>query len=256
MAEARRTATSAGRWLIVAYAGLAYVMFLASFTCFIAFAIPAPLPVPVTVDQGLWASSTSPLAAAAFDLALIALFGLQHSLMARRSFKDRLVQLVPPAAERATYVLISSLTLLILMAFWQPLPATLWSVSGTAAAALYAVNLMAWGLAIAATFMINHFDLFGLKQAWLHLVERTAEPDAFTTRFAYRFVRHPLQAGIFFGLWIVPGMTLGHLILSAGLTAYILAGTRLEERDLITTFGDQYRQYRQRVPMLIPWRPR
>ncbi len=254
MTRERSSAHPAGRWLIVGYAAVAYVAFLAVFGYFVLFAVPAL--VPHHVDRAVLGldAPLGWLGALLVNLGLMALFGVQHSVMARQGFKAWLTRRLPAAAERATYVLASSLVLGILVAAWQPLPQVLWSVTGAAAVPIYLLNALAWTLAVAATFMINHFDLLGLEQAWRNLTGRMAPPSHFTTRFAYRFVRHPLQAGIFFGLWIVPEMSLGHLLLSLGLSTYIVIGTRMEETDLEREFGEQYRAYRRAVPMLVPLR--
>jgi len=247
------TATSAlaGRLFILLYAVAAYVVFLAVFVGFILWSVGAVLPWTVDAASPL-AGSLPAGGAVVIDLGLIALFGLQHSFMARPGFKAWLTRTVPQAAERATYVWASNAVLLVLMLAWQPLPATLWYAEGPLRTLLFALNAAAWLFAIVATFMVDHFDLFGLRQAWCNVRERARASPRFVTRFAYRFVRHPLMTGIVLGLWVVPTMSAGHLVLSIGLTTYILVGTRLEERDLERLFGARYRRYRERVPMLFP----
>lgn len=243
--------TLAGRLFILLYAGAAYVAFLAVFVGFILWSVGAVLPW--TVDAATPLAGSFPAAGAvAVNLGLIALFGLQHSGMARQGFKAWLTRTVPQPAERATFVWASNAALLLLMLLWQPLPAVLWHAEGALRAALFILNAAAWLFAIAATYMVNHFDLFGLQQAWHNFRERAQASPRFVTRFAYRFVRHPLMTGIVLGLWVVPTMSVGHLVLSIGLTSYILVGTRIEERDLLRLFGDRYRRYRERVPMLFP----
>lgn len=243
--------TLAGRLAILCYAVAAYAVFLAVLAGFILWSVGALLPW--TIDTGApWAGPSSTVPAVIINLGLIALFGLQHSGMARQGFKAWLTRTVPRPAERATYVWVSNATLLLLMLAWQPLPATIWHAEGALRTALFVVNGAAWLLAIGATFMVNHFDLFGLQQAWRHFRERAQASPRFVVRFAYRFVRHPLMTGFVLAFWIVPTMSVGHLVLSIGLTAYILVGTRIEERDLVRLFGERYRRYRERVPMLFP----
>lgn len=248
-------ASSISKLLVLAYAAFAYTAFLLVFTYFILFTIP--LFVPHTVDNSMTAAwlgvqADSAMFAVLINIGLIALFGLQHSVMARPGFKEWLTRWLPKAAERATFVLLSSIALALVIVGWQPMPATLWDVEGPAAIVLYGLNFAAWGFAFAATYMIDHFDLFGLKQAWLHARDRAAEPARFMTKAAYSFMRHPLQSGIFFGLWIVPQMSAGHLLLSLGFSIYIVIGTKFEERDLVRVFGQRYIRYREQVPMLLP----
>lgn len=241
----------AGRLVIMIYAGTAYLAFLASFTYFIAWSLDLFVPQSID-DPAAWLRVATPNAAVAFDLGLILLFGLQHSIMARSGFKDWLARVLPRAAERATFIWFSSLLLALVMLAWQPLPGEVWQVPEAMRVPVTAVNLAGWLLIVAATFMIDHFDFAGLRQAWSQWRGRVPEPPAFVTRFAYRFVRHPMMTGLLIGLWLVPMMSWGHLLLSFGFSAYIVAGTHFEERDLITAFGDRYREYRRRVPMLLP----
>ncbi|MGL4314304.1 MAG: methanethiol S-methyltransferase, partial [Sphingomonas sp.] len=208
------------------------------------------LPVlPVTVDRG----PEAPMATAvAVDAALILLFGLQHSVMARQGFKRAWTRVVPPALERSIYVLATSLVLMALFGLWRPIPMVLWQVDGAAALALWAVAALGWATVLLSTFLINHFDLFGLAQVYRHWRGRAANAPRFTTPLLYRLVRHPLYFGFFIAFWAAPVMTVGHALLAAGMTAYILIAIGYEERDLIATFGDEYRRYRQRVGMLLP----
>lgn len=240
-----------GRLAVLLYATAAYLAFLLVFTGFILWSVG--VLVPQTVDSApLWFGVASPWAAVLVDLGLIALFGFQHSGMARQAFKRLLTRVVPAPAERATFVWISSIMLALVIVCWQPLPRLLWEAEGAWRQLLLILNAAGWLFAIAATWMINHFDLFGLQQAWNNFRERAPASPRFMTRFAYRFVRHPLMTGIVLGLWIVPTMSLGHLVLSAGFTGYIVIGTKIEEGDLVRMFGERYRRYRQRVPMLLP----
>lgn len=202
---------------------------------------------PVTIDG----KATLPAGqAAVIDLLLIAGFGLQHSGMARRAFKRRLTRVLPEPVERSTYVLTSSLTVILLCLLWQPIPAPVWRVaSAPAAAALMALGAAGLVLAAQASFAIDHFALFGLRQSG---VVRGQGAQGFITPGAYGHVRHPIYLGTLILLWAVPVMSMGHLIFSLGLSIYTVIGAMLEERDLTATFGESYRRYRDAVPMLLP----
>jgi len=193
-------------------------------------------------------------AAIAIDLALVALFGVQHSVMARPWFKRRWTRLVPEPAERATYVLCSGAALALLAWQWQPVGGTIWRVSGAGRIAVLACAAAGWALALGATFAISHTDLFGLRQARLHARGARYEPPPFTEGGLYRLVRHPLLTGFLIVIWATPVLTVGHLAFAAALTGYILIGIRLEERDLLRGLGEAYRRYRAAVPALIPVR--
>ena len=173
--------------------------------------------------------------------------------MARRGFKERLDALVPEPAERSTYVLASSLALILLFAFWRPLGGVVWEVTDPLGrAVLLGLFAFGWLLVLASTFLINHFDLFGLRQIWLYLRERPYTRLAFRTPGPYRLVRHPLYVGWLFAFWATPTMTVTHLFFAVVTTAYILVAIQLEERDLVTAFGSTYASYKRRVPMLVP----
>jgi protein-S-isoprenylcysteine O-methyltransferase Ste14 len=188
------------------------------------------------------------------DLGLLTLFALQHSVMARPFFKRWLTRVVPESAERSTYVLASSLALIALFIFWQPLGGQVWNVSDpTARGVIWGVFAFGWLLVLVATFLINHFDLFGLRQTWLQLVGRPYTHLPFGTPALYRYVRHPLYVGWFFAFWATPTMTMSHLVFAIATTGYILVAIQFEERDLINHLGQAYRDYRERVPMLIPF---
>ena len=192
--------------------------------------------------------------AAAVDAALLGLFAVQHSVMARRWFKERWTRLVPWPVERSTYVLFSSLALLALFRFWQPLGGSVWSVGeGTGRLALFSLFAFGWGLVLVCTFLINHFDLFGLRQVWLFATGRPYTRLQFATPGPYRLVRHPLYVGWFFAFWMTPTMTLSHLLFAIGTTAYILVAIQFEEQDLVHEHGRAYADYRRRVPMLWPF---
>jgi methanethiol S-methyltransferase len=240
------------RTAFFAYGLLCYAVFFATFLYAIGFI--GGFVVPTTLDG----PRTGSLAAAVIiDLSLLALFAVQHSIMARRWFKERWTRIVPPELERSTYVLFSSVALIALFAFWQPLGGTVWSVSDLVGRTiLYALFAFGFGLVLVSTFLINHFDLFGLRQVWLVLRGRPYTHLPFGTPGPYRLVRHPLYVGWFFAFWATPTMTLAHLLFALATTAYILIAIQFEERDLVHQFGETYESYRKRVPMIIPFRIR
>jgi protein-S-isoprenylcysteine O-methyltransferase Ste14 len=234
------------RALILLYGTVAYLAFFATFMFFIGFVGNL---TPVAIDSPRQGTLG---AALLVNLALVALFGVQHSVMARKPFKRWISRLIPPAAERSTFVLASTLLLALLLWQWQPLGGVVWEVrSPVFRAVLYAVYAAGWVLLLGSSFAINHFDLFGLRQAWLGFRGLPYQPLPFRSPWLYRQVRHPLYLGFFLGLWAAPNMTVTHLVLAAALSAYILVGARLEERDL-STAHPEYRSYRTRVPMFVP----
>jgi protein-S-isoprenylcysteine O-methyltransferase Ste14 len=238
--------------LILGYAAAAYLLFLAVLVYAIGFFAGAG--VPKGIDSG--PRSPWPLAVA-IDLLLLLLFAVQHTVMARPWFKRRWTRLVPMPAERATYVLCASLLLALLFWQWRPVGGTVWHLSGPAAGVLLGVYAAGWVVAVGSTFIIDHFDLFGLRQAYLHARGATYRPPPFTQRSLYRHVRHPLMTGFLIIFWAAPAMTLGHLLFAAAATGYIGVGITFEERDLRRDLGEPYRAYRRRVPALIPaLRPR
>jgi protein-S-isoprenylcysteine O-methyltransferase Ste14 len=229
---------------------LAYAVFFAAFLYLIAFVADLPW-VAVTVNRG---GPTGPAAVAAgVDLALIALFGIQHSVMARQGFKQRWTRIVPAPIERSVYVVATSMVLVVMFLLWRPLPTTIWSVVNPAAAdLLWALFGLGWLIVLLSTFLINHFELFGLVQVWNHARGRTAAAPRFRQPAFYRFVRHPLYSGFFLAFWATPHMSAGHLLLALGFSAYILIAIRYEERDLVQLFGEDYEEYRRRTGMLTP----
>ncbi len=234
------------------YGVASYLVFLATFLYAIAFV--GGFIVPTRLDGPL----ASPLREAlAIDVALLTVFAIQHSVMARRWFKRRWTRFVPPAIERSTYVLCASVALLLLFWQWRPLGVGIWSVDNPAArAVLWALFAAGWGTVLAVTFLINHFDLFGLRQVWLALLGRPYTPVAFRTPLPYRYVRHPLYLGFLFAFWATPQMTLAHLLFALATTAYIVLAIQFEEHDLVAEHGADYEEYRRTVPMLLPGRPR
>jgi protein-S-isoprenylcysteine O-methyltransferase Ste14 len=178
---------------------------------------------------------------------------VQHSVLARQGFKRWWTQIVPKPAERSTYVLFSSLALIALFVFWQPIGGVIWEVKNPVAqSALYGLCALGWVLVLVATFLINHFDLFGLRQAWLHLRGKEYKTLSFVTPGPYQLVRHPIYFGFIIAFWATPTMTAAHLFFALLTTAYILIGIRLEERDLVGFYGSRYREYSDQVPMLLP----
>ena len=243
--------TSTRRRLAFGYGILAYGLALATVAYAVGFL--ANVLVPKSVDAGPGLAVGDPVVV---NLALLGLFGLQHSLMARPWFKSRWTRLVPEPIERSTYVALASLALVVLMAGWQPLPDAVWAVEGGPALLLWAVYLGGWVLMFASTEMIDGDDLMGLRQVRAYRDGRTAEPLDFQTPSLYRYVRNPIMVGFLVAFWATPQMTVGHLLFAGGMTAYVLVGAKLEERDLVAAFGDRYRRYRRDVPMFVPrpWR--
>jgi protein-S-isoprenylcysteine O-methyltransferase Ste14 len=236
----------------VLYGGVAYTLFTATILYAISFI--GNLPVAKTIDSG----TPGPLPLALIvNTALLGLFAVQHSLMARPAFKRWWTTVVPEPVERTTYVLFSCAALILLFWQWQPMPQPIWSVADpTGVLAFHVVFWAGWALVFLSTFLINHFELFGLRQVWCRLTGRTLPPPVFRTPSLYRHVRHPLYLGFLLAFWSTPVMTMGHLLFAAATTGYILIAIQLEERDLIAIFGDRYRRYREQVSMLIPlpWR--
>ena len=239
------------RSLVLAYGAVSYAVF---FGCLLyAIGFVGDFAVPKTVDRG--GVATTPARALLINGLLLALFALQHSGMARGPFKRWITRYLPGAAERSTYVLASALALIALYWQWRPMDGVVWSVSHPAArAGLVALCAAGWAFMVVSTFMINHFDLFGLRQAWSHWRGREPGDLGFRTPGFYNFMRHPIQTGFLVAFWATPHMTIGHFVFALGCTGYILVALRLEERDLTREFGGLYRSYRQRVHSFLPIR--
>ncbi len=235
------------RLFTLAYAGFAYLCFLATLIYTAGFIVG--IGVPKNLGNG--PRSPWPLAVA-IDLALLGLFAVQHTVMARPRFKRWLTRLVPAAAERATFVLASSVVLALLYWQWRPVGGELWRTTGVLRWALLACYVLGLAIAIGSTYLIDHFDLFGLRQGWLAARGREYRPVPFTERAFYRYVRHPLMTGFLILFWAAPEMSGGHLLFSVAATAYILVGIRFEEHDLRQSLGEPYLAYRARVPALCP----
>lgn len=235
-----------------AYGLVVYGGFLAVFVYFIGWV--DGLVVPRTIDEGPTGSTAW---AIVVDLLLLSAFAVQHSVMARPWFKRLWTRIVPAAAERSTYVLLTSVTLALVMWLWRPLPDAAWDADQAAVrAAVYAVSFAGWALVLLSTFAIDHYDLFGVRQVLRHHDDRSPDEPTLVTPLLYRVVRHPLYLGFLIAFWAAPTMSAGRLLFAAAMTGYVLVAIRLEERDLVGTFGDRYRAYRRRVPGLIPRLPK
>ena len=242
-----RLASAAGRWFALLYGSAIYLGFLVTFLYAIGFV--AGYGVPKGIDDG----APAPLAEALLvNAGFLALFAVQHAVMARRGFKRRWTRVVPPSLERSTFVLATCLILVAMYWMWRPLPGIVWHVEGPAAVALLALSALGWGTVLLATFLIDHFHLFGLRQVVEHFRGRPPAPPVFRERSLYKHVRHPLMLGFLVAFWSTPHMTWGHLLFAGLCTGYILVGTQMEERDLIAEHGERYLDYKRRVPGLVP----
>lgn len=200
-----------------------------------------------------WEGSPAAMPALVWNIVLVALWGGIHSGMARPGFKAWITQFIPPAAERATYVLVSGVTSMVLAGYWMVIPGQVWLIEqGTIAFALWALFAFGWAFLLASTFAINHFDLFGLRQVYLNFRDQPTTPLPFVRRAMYRYVRHPIQTGVLIGIWATPSMTMTQFVLSVGFSVYIYIGLKFEERDLIAHHGDEYRNYRLETGKVLP----
>lgn len=236
------------RFLAISYGAISYLLFLVVFVYAILFV--GDVVVPRTIDHAI----TAPVGqAVAVDVVLLLLFALQHSVMARPAFKKWWTRFVPRPIERSTYVLFSSTVLALLVWQWRSIPAVVWDVSWTPARMLvWALFWLGWGIVLASTFMISHFELFGLRQVFALWRGRPQHESGFRTTLFYRVVRHPLNFGFLLAFWAAPTMTAGRLLFAVATTAWILLAIKLEERDLTAMIGPQYAEYRRRVPMIVP----
>jgi protein-S-isoprenylcysteine O-methyltransferase Ste14 len=232
-----------------AYGTVAYLLGLASILYLIGFV--DDVFVPKSIDRGE-PGDVGALAAALVDVLLVTLFGLQHSIMARPGFKRVWTRIVPEPIERSTYVLFSAAVLGLLMWQWRPIEGTVWQFGRSGSLAMVAIGCLGWALLFLSTFLINHFELFGLRQTFARLFRLGDDQPTFRTPFLYRIVRHPLYLGIVLAMWAAPKMTLGHLLFSTLMTVYIVFAISLEESDLIDVFGSTYVHYREKVGMLFP----
>ena len=237
-----------GRVIALLYGVVSYAIFFGAFLYWIGFV--SNTVVPKGIDSGV---ETATATALMINLALLALFGVQHTVMARTGFKDRLTKIIPQSIERSTYVLISSAILILLYWQWRPMTGVVWEAEAAwAQYLLWAVMLGGILIVLLSTFIIDHFDLFGLRQVWFNLRQKAHSHPGFKVTFFYKFVRHPLYVGWIMSMWGTPRMTTGHLLFAAGLTTYILIAIRYEERELVKFLGDDYARYREKVPMIIP----
>lgn len=239
-----------GRILAFVFGLAAYLVFFGTFLYAIGFV--DGMVVPKTIDTG----SAGPIGESlAIDIALMSLFAIQHSVMARKPFKRWWTQFIPAVVERSTFVLFASLALILLFWQWRPIPMIAWEITDPhLAMAIMGLSFVGWLLVLLSTFLINHFELFGLHQVAVSLVGREMPEPRFKAPGFYKFVRHPIYLGFMIAFWAAPAMTVGHLVFAGVTTAYILLGVYLEERDLMELFGDEYSRYRQRVAMLVPFR--
>jgi methanethiol S-methyltransferase len=230
------------------YGVVSYAFFLATFLYAVGFVggFVVPRSIDSVPNQGIGIAML-------MDAALLGIFAVQHSVMARPAFKRVLTRFIPEAAERSTYVLMSSLALILMFRFWEPMGGVVWSVQSSLGSALLHVGFaLGWLTVLVTTFLINHFDLFGLRQVWKFFRRQRYVPLKFVTPGPYKLVRHPLYVGWLLAFWCTPQMTLAHLVFAVMTTAYILVAIRLEERDLVTVHGDDYLEYRRKTPMLVP----
>lgn len=236
------------RILVMLYGVLSYLLFFATFVYFIAFV--GDIFVPKTLSNGGVIEGANALL---INIGLILLWGIQHSVMARGWFKDAIASLIPHHIERSTYVLASSIVLLVLMHFWQPMDAVIWQVDNPLyQQVLWTLFAIGWLMVLLSTFLTDHFDLFGLRQTWLYFVNKSYSSVNFTDRLIYRWIRHPMMLGLFFAFWAIPTMTSGHLVFSIGMSVYILIGIYFEEKSLIAEVGPAYQEYQSRTARIIP----
>ncbi len=243
-------ASAASRAAVLAYGIFAYVLFFATFLYLIGFV--GGFVVPKTLDSGVVGQSGPLATAILINVLCLGVFGIQHTIMARPAFKRAWTKIIPAAAERSTFVLVTSVILIATVWLWQPLPEVVWHVEGPVAWLLLGISFLGWGVVLASTFIIDHFDLFGLRQTVTYALGREYVAPRFKEILFYRWVRHPLMVGFLIAFWSTPHMTQSHLLFAVTCTAYILVGVRIEEKTLVELHGEDYEQYRRRVRGLLP----
>ena len=237
------------RTLVFIYGAISYLIGLSALMYWFGFMGNLSF-LPKTIDSGI----TGPLAQSIIiNIALIALFGIQHAIMARKGFKQAITKIIPAAAERSTFVIMTGILLSLIMWQWQPIPITVWNVQNEIAQIIiYSLFWSGWALLVFSSFLINHFELFGLQQIWFNFVKNPIPEIKFKMPMLYKVIRHPMMLGVFIGMWSIPHMTVGHMVFALAMTIYTVIGVRMEERDLIANHGERYLRYKEQVPGLIP----
>ncbi len=237
------------RTLVFIYGTISYLIGLSALMYFFGFVSDVSF-LPKTINSGLPGSLAESLF---INIALIALFGIQHSVMARKGFKDAITKLIPSASERSTYVLLTGIVLTFVLWQWRPIPIVVWSVqSEIMQNIIYGLSISGWALIVFSSFLINHFELFGLQQIWFNLIKKSSPEISFKMPLLYKVVRHPIMLGVLIGIWSIPHMTIGHMVFALAMTVYVVIGVKIEERDLIADHGETYIKYKEQVPGLIP----
>ena len=236
-----------GKFIAFLYGIISYVVFLASFLYAIGFV--GNILVPKSIDSGMEEPLTESFL---INALLLGLFAVQHSVMARPAFKNWWTKFVPKSIERSTYVLVASLLLFLMYWQWRPMTDSIWNLEGTASMILTVIFWIGWVIVLVSTFIINHFDLFGLRQVYMNLKSKELTPLDFKTSLFYKYVRHPIMSGFIIAFWATPQMSMGHLFFAIMTTGYILVGIYFEEKDLVSFYGDTYKDYKNQVSMLIP----
>jgi len=241
--------------LILAYGVFAYFWMFCTVLYMVGFV--GGVNILKNIDWGVYAIKSGSLAEAVLiDVGLVLLFGITHSVMARPAFKAQLTKVIPPAAERSTYVMVTNVVLTLLYWQWRPIDTLIWSFDSPFGWILFGISMIGWWLALWSTFLIDHFDLFGLRQVWLYYEGREYTPPPLIVRGVYKYIRNPLMLGFLIAFWFTPTMTLGHLLFAIAMTAYVFIGLHYEERDLAKSLDEDYLRYKQQTPSIFPWSKR